>query len=275
MKKTAIFTAAMITGLVMTAGTQQVQAAGRQPVQNANVKVVSGKDLQAALKSDNNTLKNYLQTNVGKNCVYVKLSCLPGDWNGGNTGNPGGSQPENKPGLPENNTPENKPGQPENNTPENKPGQPENNTPENNKPGTPDTETPDSEDSTQQEHAYVRRIAELVNEERAKAGLSPLTLQKNISAAAQVRAVETETSFSHTRPNGTNFSTALKEAGVSYRGSGENIAWGQKTPEQVMQGWMNSPGHRANILNAKYTSIGVGYYQNTRGVNYWTQLFTY
>lgn len=134
-------------------------------------------------------------------------------------------------------------------------------------------ETPDSGESDY--HAYVLRVVELVNEERAKAGLNPLTLQKNITEAAQVRAVETVTSFSHTRPDGRHFATALKEAGVSYRGAGENIAWGQKTPEQVMDGWMNSEGHRANILNEKYTSIGVGYYQNGSGVNYWTQLFTY
>lgn len=91
----------------------------------------------------------------------------------------------------------------------------------------------------------------------------------------QVRAVETKTLFSHTRPDGSSFSTALKEQGVSYRGAGENIAWGQKTPEQVMEGWMNSAGHRANIMNEKYTSLGVGYYQSETGVNYWTQLFTY
>ena len=54
---------------------------------------------------------------------------------------------------------------------------------------------------------------------------------------------------------------------------GENIAYGQKTPEQVMEGWMNSQGHRANILNPNFTAIGVGYYQNSRGVSYWTQLF--
>ena len=96
----------------------------------------------------------------------------------------------------------------------------------------------------------------------------------NVTKAAQVRAVEGQTLLSLTRPNGTSFATALKEAGVSYRGAGENIAWGQKTPEQVMQGWMNSAGHRANILNARYTTIGVGYYRNASGVNYRTQLFT-
>lgn len=134
---------------------------------------------------------------------------------------------------------------------------------------------PELEEDTQSVHAYVQRIVELVNEERAKAGLHALTLKEDITEAAQVRAVECETLFSHTRPNGTSFVTALKEAGVSYRGAGENIAWGQKTPEQVMEGWMNSPGHRANILNKNYTSIGVGYYQNASGVNYWSQLFTY
>ena len=98
---------------------------------------------------------------------------------------------------------------------------------------------------------------------------------EKVEAAALVRAKETEQSFSHTRPNGSSFSTALKEQGVSYRSSGENIAWGQKTPEDVMKAWMNSEGHRANILNARFTKIGVGYYQNARGTNYWTQLFTY
>ena len=113
----------------------------------------------------------------------------------------------------------------------------------------------------------------MVNEERAKAGLAPLTVHTGATAAAQVRARETEQSFSHTRPNGSSFSTALTEQGVSYRSAGENIAWGQRTPQQVMEGWMNSSGHRANILNERFTSIGVGYYQSASGVNYWTQLF--
>lgn len=121
--------------------------------------------------------------------------------------------------------------------------------------------------------SYMERIVELVNQERAREGLSPLTVNKSAEAAALVRARETETSFSHTRPNGSSFSTALTEQGVSYRTAGENIAWGQKTPEQVMQGWMNSPGHRANIMSSKFTSIGVGYYRSASGTNYWTQLF--
>lgn len=153
-------------------------------------------------------------------------------------------------------------GQPE--TPET-PDAPDNNQPEN--PSLPDADTENA--------SFVQQVVNLVNQERAKAGLSPVTADTSMQAAAQVRAREIEKSFSHTRPDGSSFSTALTQQGVTYRGSGENIAWGQKTPEQVMNGWMNSDGHRANILNKNFTKIGVGYHQNASGTNYWTQLFTY
>ena len=65
----------------------------------------------------------------------------------------------------------------------------------------------------------------------------------------------------------------LDEQGVNYMSAGENIAYGQRTPEEVMNAWMNSQGHRENILNSRYTSIGVGCYQSSNGTLYWTQLF--
>lgn len=154
--------------------------------------------------------------------------------------------------------------------------------------GTTDTETPDIEvpdpeapkpPVTQKPEqgtlSYAEQVVKLVNEERSKAGLPALNVMTDLTAAANVRAVEIKQSFSHTRPNGSSFSTAIKEQGVSFRGSGENIAWGQKTPQQVMNGWMNSDGHRANILNKNFKNIGVGYYQDEKGTNYWVQLFTY
>ncbi len=148
--------------------------------------------------------------------------------------------------------------------------------PDNNLPETPETETPGTEEKEDtQTAAYTKRVVELVNVERAKAGLKELTLDKTIEAAATVRAKEIEKSFSHTRPDGSGFSTALKEQGVTYSGAGENIAWGQTSPEAVVNAWMNSEGHRANILNSKFTKIGVGHYQNAKGTNYWAQLFTY
>lgn len=142
-------------------------------------------------------------------------------------------------------------------------------------PTQPDIQEPDAETPSDGEvHSYALQILELVNAERAKAGLSPLKLDLDVTAAANVRAREIKQSFSHTRPNGSSFSTALTEQGISYRRSGENIAWGQKSPEQVMNGWMNSDGHRANILNPNFENIGIGYYQDANGVNYWVQLFT-
>lgn len=181
-----------------------------------------------------------------------KFPCFPG------INFPGNNKPEVE--VPDNNIP---------NAPETE--APENNIPESNKPenNVPEVETPDDNESL----TFVEQVVNLVNIERAKEGLAPLAVDKNVQAAAQVRAVEIKTSFSHTRPSGSNFSTALKEQGVSYRRSGENIAWGQRTPEEVVKAWMNSAGHRANIMNKNFTKIGVGYYQDAKGVNYWSQLF--
>lgn len=141
-----------------------------------------------------------------------------------------------------------------------------------------DTSQPETDDEQQEESAelsYARQVAKLVNEERAKAGLHPLSFDAELASAAQIRANEIKTSFSHTRPDGRKFSSVLTDNGIRFTGAGENIAWGQKTPEQVMEAWMNSDGHRANILNAKFTKIGVGQYRDAAGRNYWVQLFTY
>lgn len=141
-------------------------------------------------------------------------------------------------------------------------------------PDQPGNMLPDDMENGTGQNDFADQVAKLVNEERAKAGLSPLTVKRDVAAAAQTRAREIQTNFSHTRPDGSSFSTALTEAGVSYRLSGENIAYGQRDANQVMRDWMNSSGHRANILNPGFTSIGVGHYKNAAGVDYWTQLFT-
>ncbi|WP_052431050.1 CAP domain-containing protein [Robinsoniella peoriensis] len=173
--------------------------------------------------------------------------------------------------APETNAPETN--VPETNAPETE--APETNVPETNAPETnaPETNAPETDGS--QDVSAARKVADLVNQERAKAGLAPLEVKVNLQTAAQLRAKEIEKSFSHTRPNGSSFSTVLSENGVDYRGSGENIAWGQRSPEEVMNGWMNSDGHRANILNKNFKYIGVGYHVNSNGTGYWTQLFTY
>lgn len=124
------------------------------------------------------------------------------------------------------------------------------------------------------ESSYARQVLDLVNRERAAAGLSALSWSDKLAEAADIRAKEMVSLCAHTRPNGTNCFTVLGECGISYRTAGENIAWGQRTPEQVVTDWMNSPGHRANILNSKFGKLGVGYRKESNGYTYWTQLFT-
>lgn len=119
-------------------------------------------------------------------------------------------------------------------------------------------------------HEYVFAVVDLVNEERAKENLAPVTLDRAATTAAQVRAEEAKCCWSHTRPDGRKCFTALAEAGVTYQAAGENLAGKISTPEKVVQAWMDSPGHRKNIMNPKYTQIGVGYVADG---NYWGEFF--
>ena len=125
---------------------------------------------------------------------------------------------------------------------------------------------------TQQE-AFADEVLKLVNAERAKVGVPKLRINANLGKAANKRAVELYTKFSHTRPNTSQWYTVLKEYNISYSSCAENIAYNYDTPKEVVQGWMKSSGHKKNILNPKYTKIGIGYYQKGDRV-YWVQLFT-
>ena len=110
------------------------------------------------------------------------------------------------------------------------------------------------------------QVVEEVNRERAKAGLPALRVEAELTRAARVRASEIARSFSHTRPDGSAWSTV---SGAAY---GENIAMGQRTADKVMAAWMSSEGHLANILRPSFGSIGVCAYVSG-GVTYWVQLF--
>ncbi|NLK71452.1 MAG: SafA/ExsA family spore coat assembly protein [Clostridiales bacterium] len=123
--------------------------------------------------------------------------------------------------------------------------------------------------------AFEQEVIRLVNEERAKAGLKPLTENWELSRVARFKSEDMATKkyFSHTSPTYGSPFTMMKNFGIRYSYAGENIAYGQKSAAEVMKGWMNSPGHRQNILNSNYTQIGVGYVQNSNGTPYWTQMF--
>ncbi|MDF2474286.1 MAG: putative secreted protein [Anaerocolumna sp.] len=134
---------------------------------------------------------------------------------------------------------------------------------------------PSSETTNQQyDSSFASQVLKLVNQERTKGGLQPLTMSDALVAPANKRAQEIKSQFSHTRPNGTQWSTVLDEYGVSVRTAGENLAYGYNTPEAVVTGWMNSPGHRANIMNANFNKIGIGVYKDSNGTVYCTQLFS-
>ncbi|MBR3772690.1 MAG: hypothetical protein IKL07_10530 [Clostridium sp.] len=120
---------------------------------------------------------------------------------------------------------------------------------------------------------FQQRVYQLINQERKSRGLSELIYDTGIERAAYKRAVETKQLFSHTRPDGTSCFTVFEEFGISYRACGENIAYGQRTPEEVMDAWMHSEGHKANILSTNFGKVGVGCYE-VNGVLYWVQLFT-
>ncbi|MGX4600509.1 CAP domain-containing protein [Faecalimicrobium sp. JNUCC 81] len=211
-----------------------------------------------------NGVKYKLPTNP--NCP-IKPELKPEDNNSGST-----NKPEAKPENNNNNNsgstnkPEAKPEDNNNNNSgsTNKPeAKPENNN--NNNSGS----------TTGQFAAYQKEVVDLVNVERTKRGLSPLTLDSKVSDVATKKSQDmiNKNYFDHNSPTYGSPFDMMKQFGVSYRAAGENIAMGQRSPKEVVTAWMNSEGHRKNILNSSFTKIGVGVAQKSNGTLYWTQMF--
>jgi len=121
--------------------------------------------------------------------------------------------------------------------------------------------------------AFADEVFRLTNVERARAGLPAFTSAAPLTKAAAVRANEIISSFSHDRPDGRSCFSAFEESGVTYSMAGENIAMGQRTPDEAVRGWMNSPSHRAAILEAGYGRLGVGVAMDEGGRLHWAQAF--
>lgn len=121
-------------------------------------------------------------------------------------------------------------------------------------------------------HAYERQVVELVNVQRARNGLQPLSLDAGLCRFARVKSQDMHDNryFDHTSPTYGSPFDMMRQFGITYASAGENIAMGYSTPEAVVNAWMNSSGHRANILSAKYTTLGVGFVPDG---GYWTQWF--
>ena len=135
------------------------------------------------------------------------------------------------------------------------------------------TPAPDKEQTTGGViSAYEAEVIRLVNEIRRQNGLGELTASAELSHVARLKSQDMHDKgyFDHTSPTYGSAFDMLRSFGISYRTAGENIAYGYSTPQAVVDAWMNSSGHRANILNASYTQIGVGHVQDG---NYCTQIF--
>ncbi len=125
---------------------------------------------------------------------------------------------------------------------------------------------------SQQLNEFEQQVVELTNQERTAQGLEPLKVDTELSKVAREKSRDMAANnyFSHDSPNYGSPFDMMKQFGIAYQTAGENIARGQRTPQQVVDGWMNSEGHRENIMNPNFTHIGVGYVEQG---NHWTQQF--
>ena len=129
--------------------------------------------------------------------------------------------------------------------------------------------------SSRHHRSQVANVIRMTNQARARAGCRPVTPSRSLSNAAyqHSRDMANNHYFSHYNRFGSGPGNREWSAGYRWNAYGENIAWGQRDASSVMNAWMNSPGHRQNILNCRYRNVGVGVAYNSRGVPYWTQDF--
>ncbi|MCU5171407.1 CAP domain-containing protein [Bacillus paranthracis] len=250
MKKRVLLSVAAATALTLGVSSLDAQAATVQPsnvkVQNIQhskvmMKQMSQQELQAFLQSMGvESLAQWQQGNFQPNCI------IPGQQP---TENVVTEQPTAKPEAQ-------KPAE-NNNT--QKPAEQK-----------PAEQKPAEEAKSLSE--FEQRVVELTNAERAKQGLPALKIDTELSKVARIKSEDMQKNnyFDHNSPTYGSPFDMMKKFGISYTSAGENIAQGQRTPEEVVQAWMNSAGHRANILNNGFTHIGVGYVESG---NYWTQQF--
>lgn len=224
--------------------------------------------------------------NINSNCT--NKPSVPDTNNNGT-----GSKPDNNTGSdndstskPDNNTgsDNNSTSKPDNNTdsgngstskPDNNTGSDNNTSKPNNNTGSDSNNSGSTNQGSTSFAAYQQEVVNLVNKERAKYGLSALKSNSSLANVATIKSQDmvNKNYFSHTSPTYGSPFDMMKQFGISYKTAGENIAMGQKTPSEVVTAWMNSEGHRKNILSSSFTQIGVGVAKNANGQLYWTQMF--
>ncbi|WP_025151007.1 CAP domain-containing protein [Bacillus sp. H1a] len=276
MKKRVLLSVAAATALTLGVSSLDAQAATVQPsninVQNIQhskvvMKQMSQQELQAFLQSMG--IESLAQWNQGQ---FQQGCFIPGQQP---TENVVTEQPTAKPETqkpveqkPVEQKPAEETAKPEAQKPaENNSTQNNNNQNETQKPA---EQKPAEEAKSLSE--FEQRVVELTNAERTKQGLPALKIDTELSKVARIKSEDMQKNnyFDHNSPTYGSPFDMMKKFGISYKSAGENIAQGQRTPEEVVQAWMNSAGHRANILNSGFTHIGVGYVESG---NYWTQQF--
>ncbi|WP_456272233.1 CAP domain-containing protein [Bacillus sp. AK031] len=148
----------------------------------------------------------------------------------------------------------------------------------NQEPETPQTQQPANEnagDTATNMDEYVQQVIDLTNGERKKNGLPALKPHAELSNVARIKSEDmvNKNYFSHTSPTYGSPFEMMENFGIEYSTAAENIAAGQESPKEVVQAWMDSPGHRKNIMNSQVTHIGVGYAEDGGMGIYWTQMF--
>lgn len=144
-----------------------------------------------------------------------------------------------------------------------------------NQPEPPTNQQPKQDTQASDASGLVKQVVDLTNQERKKNGLNALKLDGELANVAEMKSEDMKENdyFSHTSPTYGSPFEMMENFGVDYSTAAENIAVGQKTPESVVNAWMNSPGHRKNILNKQVTHIGVGTAKDGSQGIYWTQMF--
>ncbi|WP_242212716.1 CAP domain-containing protein [Bacillus cereus group sp. BfR-BA-01383] len=272
MKKRVLLSVAAATALTLGVTSLDAQAATVQPsnikVQNIQhskvmMKQMSQQELQAFLQSMGvESLAQWQQGNFQSNCN------IPGQQPTENivTEQPTAKPEDQKPA--EQKPAEQKPAEEVQKPEAQKPA-------ENNNTQKPTEQKPAEQKPAEEAKSlseFEQRVVELTNAERAKQGLPALQIDTELSKVARIKSEDMQKNnyFDHNSPTYGSPFDMMKKFGISYTSAGENIAQGQRTPEEVVQAWMNSAGHRANILNNSFTHIGVGYVESG---NYWTQQF--
>ncbi|MEE3952858.1 CAP domain-containing protein [Peribacillus frigoritolerans] len=233
MKKKMIMSAAAAAAIIFTGvGANQAEAANCDTVKQVTYKTTNKEDMQKVL---NQYLAKYNITLPAAQAQQKPVQ-KPAQQEAGTTNQ---SKPAAKPAAPE---------------------------------VTPDKSTDKKPETSSELSAFEQEVVKLTNAEREKQGLAALKIDTELSKVARIKSqdMKDKNYFDHNSPTYGSPFDMMKQFGISYKTAGENIAQGQQTPEEVVQAWMNSQGHRENIMNSSFTHIGVGYVESG---NYWTQQF--